>query len=192
MKADPLFKVVGGRKKTGIAPGPPLDRVFPRWIQSGGKKWNLPPPLDRARTLDDLGLDQIVIYKVDASKPAITPHGTGQSVPGGGPRHMRFSTDGKFIYLLNELTLSVTTFAWDAQKGTAKTLTTEPALSEQDKEGETFNSSAEILVHPNGKFVYSSNRGHDSVSVYRPTRRAESSRSSRSNPCAELFRETST
>ena len=115
----------------------------------------------------DLGLDQIVIYKVDTSKPAITPHGTGQSVPGGGPRHMRFSTDGKFIYLLNELTLSVTTFAWDAQKGTAKTLSTEPAISEQDKEGETFNSSAEILVHPNGKFVYSSNRGHDSVSVYR-------------------------
>jgi 6-phosphogluconolactonase len=80
---------------------------------------------------------------------------------------MRFSTDGKFIYLLNELTLSVTTFAWDALKGTTKILTTEPALSEQDKEGETFNSSAEILVHPNGHFVYSSNRGHDSVSVYR-------------------------
>jgi 6-phosphogluconolactonase len=88
-------------------------------------------------------------------------------VPGGGPRHLRFSTDGKFIYLLNELTLSVTTFAWDAAKGTANPLTTEPALSVQDKEGETFNSSAEILVHPNGRFVYSSNRGHDSVSVYR-------------------------
>ena len=82
---------------------------------------------------------------------------------------MRFSTDGKFIYLLNELTLSVTTFAWDAAKGTAKTLTTEPALSEQVKDGETFNSSAEILVHPNGRFVYSSNRGHGSVSVYRAT-----------------------
>ena len=117
--------------------------------------------------MPDLGLDQIVIYKVDSSNPSITQQGVGQSVPGGGPRHMRFSTNGKFIYLLNELTLSVTTFAWDAVKGTAKTLTTEPALSEQDKEGETFNSSAEILVHPNGRFVYSSNRGHDSVSVYR-------------------------
>ena len=69
-------------------------------------------------------------------------------IPGGGPRHMRFSIDGKFIYLLNELSLSVTTFAWDAQKGTAKRLTTTPAISEEVKAGESFNSSAEILVHP--------------------------------------------
>ena len=66
---------------------------------------------------------------------------------------MRFSTDGKFIYLLNELTLSVTTFAWDKAQGSAKKLSTEPALSERVKEAETFNSSAEILVHPNGRFV---------------------------------------
>ena len=79
---------------------------------------------------------------------------------------MRFSTDGKFIYLLNELSLSVTTFGWDAQKGTAKRLTTTPSLSEEVKAGESFNSSAEILVHPNGQVVYSSNRGHDTVSVY--------------------------
>ena len=79
---------------------------------------------------------------------------------------MRFSTNGKFIYLLNELSLSVTTFAWEAQKGTAKRLTTTPALSEKVKIGESFNSAAEILVHPNGQFVYSSNRGHDTVSVY--------------------------
>ena len=116
--------------------------------------------------IPDLGLDQIVIYKVDTKKPAITEHGVGQSVPGGGPRHMRFSTDGKFIYLLNELSLSVTTFAWDAKKGTAKRLTTTPAISEKVKAGESFNSAAEILVHPNGQFVYSSNRGHDTVSVY--------------------------
>ena len=79
---------------------------------------------------------------------------------------MRFSTDGKFIYLLNELSLSVTTFAWDAKKGTAKRLTTTPTISEEVKAGESFNSAAEILVHPNGEFVYSSNRGHDTVSVY--------------------------
>ncbi|MEO0446296.1 MAG: lactonase family protein [Verrucomicrobiota bacterium] len=116
----------------------------------------------------DLGLDQIVIYKVDlsASTPAIHPHSTADSVPGGGPRHMRFSPDEKFIYLLNELTLSVTTFAWDAATGTTEMLGVAPALSEETKAAETFNSSAEILVHPSGKFVYSSNRGHDSISVY--------------------------
>ena len=79
---------------------------------------------------------------------------------------MRFSPDGKFIYLLNELSLSVTTFAWDAETGTAKRLSTTPALSEEAKAAESFNSSAEILVHPSGKFVYSSNRGHDSVTVF--------------------------
>ena len=129
--------------------------------------WTGFSPDGKYALVPDLGLDQVVIYKVDPSKPVIRPHGFGQSVPGGGPRHMRFSTNEEFIYLLNELTLSVTTFAWDAAKGTAKTLTTEPALSKKDKDRETFNSSAEILVHPNGKFVYSSNRGHDSVTVFR-------------------------
>ena len=143
------------------------SKVVERRQQSPHPHWTGFSPDGKYALVPDLGLDQIVIYKVDSSKPAITRHGVGQSVPGGGPRHMRFSTNEKFIYLLNELTLSVTTFEWDAAKGTAKTLTTEPALSEEDKEGETFNSSAEILVHPNGRFAYSSNRGHDSITVYR-------------------------
>ena len=79
---------------------------------------------------------------------------------------MRFSVDGKFVYLLNELTLSVTTFAYDAETGKLKKLGTVPALSEEVKAKETFNSASEILVHPNGKFVYSANRGNDSVTVY--------------------------
>lgn len=115
----------------------------------------------------DLGLDEVVIYKIDHAKPALVRHGAAKSVPGGGPRHMRFSPDGKFIYLLNELSLSVTTYAWDAASGSAKLLATVPALSEEAKGKEAFNSAAEILVHPSGKFVYSSNRGHDTVTVYR-------------------------
>ncbi|MFT5467644.1 MAG: 6-phosphogluconolactonase [Verrucomicrobiales bacterium] len=115
----------------------------------------------------DLGTDNIHIYKVDVEKPAIAKHGLAQSIPGGGPRHMRFSVDGKFIYLLNELTLSVSTFAYNAEEGSAKLLTTTPALSEEVKAKEGFNSSAEILVHPNGKFVWSSNRGNDSITCYR-------------------------
>ena len=143
------------------------SKVVERRQESPHPHWCGFSPDGKFALVPDLGLDQIVIYKVDEKKPAITRHGAGQSVPGGGPRHMRFSIDGKFIYLLNELTLSVTTFAWDAQKGTAKTLGTVPAISDETKAGETFNSSAEILVHPDGQTVYSSNRGHDSVSVYR-------------------------
>jgi len=115
----------------------------------------------------DLGLDGIVIYRINLQVPSLERHGFAASVPGGGPRHLRFSPDGKFIYLLNELSLSVTSFAWDATKGTTRLLATVPALSEAAKSKEAFNSAAEILVSRDGRFVYSSNRGHDTVTVYR-------------------------
>jgi len=143
---------------SGVVPGR-QDSPHPHWCGYS--------PDGRFAFVPDLGMDGIVIYKVDAEKPAITRHGFAASVPGGGPRHMRFSMDGQFILLLNELSLSVTTFAYDPVTGTTKQLTTTPALSEAVKAGETFNSAAEILVHPNGRFVYSSNRGNDSVTVYR-------------------------
>lgn len=116
--------------------------------------------------IPDLGMDRIIIYKVNENKPEISYHGFAESIPGGGPRHMRFSVDGKFIYLLNELSLSVTTFMYDSSTGTASKLTTTPSLSEDVKAKEKSNSAAEILVHPNGRFIYSSNRGHDSITFY--------------------------
>lgn len=114
----------------------------------------------------DLGMDGIVIYEVDADEPSIEDHGFAESVPGGGPRHMRFSTCGDYVFLLNELSLSVTVYSWDSEKGAAEKLSVTPALSAEVKAAESFNSAAEILVHPDGPFVYSSNRGHDSVTVY--------------------------
>lgn len=142
-------KVVDGRQ----------DSPHPHWCGFS--------PDGKFAFVPDLGTDNIHVYQVDAAKPAITKHGLAASVPGGGPRHMRFSADGKFIYLLNELTLSVTTFAYNAEAGTAARLTTTPALSEEVKAKEGFNSAAEILVHPGGKFVWSSNRGNDSITCYR-------------------------
>lgn len=124
-------------------------------------------PDGRFALVPDLGMDGIVIYRVNHEALTVERHGFAASVPGGGPRHMRFSPDGRFIYLLNELALSVTTFAWDPATGTARRLATVPALSEEAKAREAFNSAAEILVHPDGRFVYSSNRGHDTVTVYR-------------------------
>ena len=124
-------------------------------------------PDGRFALVPDLGLDGIVIYRIREAGPSLERHGFAASVPGGGPRHLRFSPDGRFIYLLNELSSSVTTYAWDAAAGTARQLATVPALSESAKAKEAFNSAAEILVHPSGRFVYSSNRGHDTVTVYR-------------------------
>ena len=124
-------------------------------------------PDGRFALVPDLGLDGIVIYRIDAAAPAITRHGFAPSVRGGGPRHLKFSPDGQFIYLLNELASVVTTYAWDAANGTARQLATVPALSPAAMAKESFNAAAEILVHPGGRCVYSSNRGHDTVTVFR-------------------------
>ncbi|MCF2948015.1 lactonase family protein [Paraglaciecola aquimarina] len=114
----------------------------------------------------DLGMDTIMIYRVATDKPQLISHGRADSVPGGGPRHMRFSTNGEYIYLLNEFALSVSSFAYNKEAGTATLMSVTPTLDEGLKRQEAFNSASEILVHPSGLFVYSANRGHDSVSVF--------------------------
>ncbi len=115
----------------------------------------------------DLGMDGVVIYKVAADGTSLEKHGFGESEAGGGARHMAFSPDEKIAYVLNELSLTVTSFNYDAEAGTLKAIATVPALSEEQKAGETFNSASEIRVHPSGKWVYSANRGHDSVTAFR-------------------------
>lgn len=134
------------------------DNPHPHWVGFS--------PDGKFAFVPDLGLDQIVIYLV-TEDGRLKPHGTANTVPGGGPRHMRFSTNGKFIHLLNELSLSVTSFAYDARTGSAKRVGTTPTLPEAVKAKENFNSASEILTHPNGKFLYTGNRGHDSVTVLR-------------------------
>jgi 6-phosphogluconolactonase len=142
------------------------SRVVERRQEAPHPHWCGFSPDGRFALVPDLGLDQIVIHRVAEDFSGISPHGAAESVPGGGPRHMRFSPDGRFIYLLNELNSTVTTFSWDASAGAATRLHTVEALTPDQMAGESFNSAAEILVHPSGRFVYSSNRGHDSVSVF--------------------------
>ena len=123
-------------------------------------------PDGRFAFVPDLGLDQIVIYQIQFDQFLIKRVGAVDSVPGGGPRHMKFSADGQYIFLLNELSLSVSTFAYNAQTGNATLLSTTTTLSDSMKAKESFNSSSEILVHPKGQFVYAANRGHDSVTAF--------------------------
>ncbi|MEO0511047.1 MAG: lactonase family protein [Verrucomicrobiota bacterium] len=123
-------------------------------------------PDGRFAFVPDLGLDQIITYRVDQDLGRLEADGVIKALPGSGPRHMRFSRDGRFIYLLNELSLSVTTFAYHPETGRAERLSTAPALSEKVKAEESFNSSSEIIIHPNGRFIYTGNRGHDSVTAY--------------------------
>ena len=141
---------------SGVVPNR-QDNPHPHWVGFS--------PDGRFAFVPDLGLDDIVIYKVEDDHK-LTEHGRASSVPGGGPRHMRFSINGKFIHLLDELTLSVTTFAYDADSGTTKKVGTTPTLPEAVKARENFNSASELVVHPNGKYLYTGNRGNDSVTVF--------------------------
>lgn len=135
------------------------DKPHAHWVGTS--------PDNRFVFVPDLGMDQVLIYALDVDAARLTLHGHGPCPPGGGPRHMKFSPDGKRIYVLNELALSITVFDYDAKAGTMTPGQTIPTLSEDVKAKENFNSAAEIRVHPSGKFVYSSNRGHDSISAFR-------------------------
>ncbi len=147
-------------------PGPGVG-VVPSRQKEPHPHWCGFSPDGRFALVPDLGLDGVMVYRVDESAPALTRHGLIQAPPGSGPRHMRFSTDGRFLYLLTELSLAVSSYAWDAAAGTARLTSTAPTLDEAAKAAEAHNSAAEILAHPSGRFVYASNRGHDSVTVFR-------------------------
>lgn len=114
----------------------------------------------------DLGLDRVVIYKLQADSGKIEPHGAGIVPPGSGPRHMKFHPNGRWAYVLNELSLTVTVFDYDSTNGTMRPTQTIDAVPSDELDREVAKSASEIRIHPNGKFVYSANRGHDSISVF--------------------------
>lgn len=114
----------------------------------------------------DLGLDQILVYKFDAEKGKITPNTphAAKVARGAGPRHFAFHPSGKFAYVINEIGNTMTAFSYDAEKGK---LTEIQTISTLPKNFEGKSYTAEVVVHPSGKFVYGSNRGHDSLVIYK-------------------------
>lgn len=113
----------------------------------------------------DLGLDKVFIYQIDPATGQFKAHGHGIVPPGSGPRHFAFHPNGKFAFVNNEMLMTVTTFAYDAEKGTLTEVETVSTLPESDR-GKTGLSTAETVAHPNGKFVYVSNRTHDTIAVF--------------------------
>lgn len=113
----------------------------------------------------DLGLDKILIYKLDPAKGTLTPNAVPYAsvAPGSGPRHLAFHPSGKFAYVINEILCTMTAFKYDADKGTLTEVQTITTLPEPVKPG---YSTAEVVAHPSGKFLYGSNRGHDTIAVY--------------------------
>ena len=139
----------------------------PRRQKSPHPHWTGFSPDNRFAFVPDLGLDKVMIYRLDAAKSRLEEHGFGQLPPGSGPRHMKFHPSGKWIYVLNELDLSVSVFDYDAQKGAMTIKQTLPTVPKEQLQKERFKSCSEIRVHPSGKFVYAANRGHDTITVFR-------------------------
>lgn len=113
----------------------------------------------------DLGNDDVFIYRFNPNDGTLTAAQppSAKTAPGAGPRHSAIHPSQKFVFVINELDSTITTFAFDADNGMLKstgTVSTLPA----DWKGTSY--PAEIVVHPNGNFVYGSNRGHDSIAVF--------------------------
>jgi 6-phosphogluconolactonase len=114
----------------------------------------------------DLGLDRLMVYHFDPDKGELTPNIPPYATvaPGAGPRHFAFHPDGRHAFAINEMASTITVFDFEPRRGTfseLQTISTRPP--DARKRG---NSTAEILVHPSGRYVYGSNRGDDTIAIF--------------------------
>ena len=126
----------------------------------------IPDAANRYAFVADLGLDKIMIYHFDSEKGKLTPNREPwvQVKPGAGPRHLTFHPNGRHAYVINELDSTITAFAYHAAGGTLRETQTVSALP---RGYSGTNTAAEVRVSPSGKFLYGSNRGHDSIVVFK-------------------------
>lgn len=122
-------------------------------------------PDERFALVADLGLDAILVYRLDVERGKLTPNDP-PSAPltrGAGPRHLAFAPNGRHAYVINEQGMTMTAFAYDAAGGSLREIQTVPTLPEGIG---GRNSTADVHVHPSGRFVYGSNRGHNSIVIF--------------------------
>ena len=123
-------------------------------------------PANRFAYACDLGTDKIMIFRFDARRGKLIPNGRPwvQVKPGAGPRHLTFHPGGNYAYVINEMHATITAFAHDRAEGNLEAVQTVPALP---KGFTGANTSADIHVSPDGRFLYCSNRGHDSIATFK-------------------------
>lgn len=125
----------------------------------------LTSPDNRFAIAADLGMDQLVVYRFDAGKGSILPE-ESRSIsmhPGSGPRHFAFHPNGRFVYVINEIASTLAVFSYDTAAGKLELLQSISTLPE-DFFGE--NDAADLLIDQSGRFLYASNRGHDSIAIF--------------------------
>lgn len=112
----------------------------------------------------DLGEDRIYVYALDAAHAILTPAATPYvaTAPGMGPRHVAFSPDGRWVFVIGEMGCAIAAYAYDAATGGLTLVATQSTLA-PGYAGKT--TAAAVRVHPNGRYIYGSNRGHDSLAV---------------------------
>jgi 6-phosphogluconolactonase len=122
-------------------------------------------PDNRFLLAADLGLDRLLVYRFDPFKGSLEPNDPAFAKinPGAGPRHFAFHPGGRFVFAVNEMGSSISAFSYDAARGSLRDLQT---ISMLPKDFASESDAAEIEVHPSGKFLYGSNRGHDSIAVF--------------------------
>jgi 6-phosphogluconolactonase len=122
-------------------------------------------PDNRFAFVADLGLDRVFAYQLTVEQGRIAPNepAFASIAPGSGPRHTKFSSDGKSFYVLGELDGTITSCRYDAARGVVEPFQRVSTLPD-DFTGK--NSASEVRIHPNGRFVYSANRGHNSLAVF--------------------------
>jgi 6-phosphogluconolactonase len=124
---------------------------------------------NRFAIVDDLGLDETLVYRFDSAHGSLALNDPqlyttlARADPGAGPRHFAFHPSGKFAYVLNEMGSTVSVFSYESSRGILRPLQT---ISSVPKDFSGHKEAAEIQVHPSGKFLYASNRGHDSIAVF--------------------------
>lgn len=147
--------------------------AFIQHTGKGGAKGQTPPHAHsvnvskngRFAFVADAGIDKILVYKLDAETGKLTPNDPPffATAAGAGPRHFAFHPKAPLAFVINETDLTLTSMSLDADKGVLTKIQTVATVPPEHKGG----STAEVVVHPSGKFVYGSNRGHDSIAGFK-------------------------
>ena len=150
--ASAFVQHTGGTREPGRDPGPHAHAVQ----LSADNRFAL---------VADLGRDEVMVYRFDAGRGTLAPHeppaiSLGN---GSGPRHLAFDADGRHLFVINELSSTISVLAYDPGKGTLSAIQTVSTLP-ADFHGS--NSTAEVALSPDGRFLYGSNRGHDSIAIF--------------------------
>lgn len=129
-----------------------------------------PSPDNRFALNCDLGLDKVFVYQLDPIAAKLTPNDPPFALmaPGSGPRHLVFARDGRFVYVISEMAGTITVFSY---KPANAAMTEVQTISTLPKDFTDANTAAEIALRPDGKFLYASNRGDDSIGIFSVNRK---------------------